>query len=437
MISIFSFSSRSMSAFHWGRGGARQKLLPLMILCVLLSMQYGRAQAQSGWYHCDIQDFSYTGPGTRYFCRPVSYDWLCNIARITSFCNNPSDRGDKGGDSDDSRNGSGGSSGRSSSGGDSAGQASGAGLSANIRRLDAAGIGLQWIIDAGFIAAADIWGEDIPDEVCLDGLGSLLFLDASSSPRAESWLDSVQRDGQTCAEIDGPGTVVLMAEPASASETARQARQCRVTTTGHLKVRAGPSLDDDVIGYLRRGITLRLLSRSGDWIEIEYRGEAGWIGAGYTSEDCGESVSPAPATSRLPQCVATTGNLKVRAGPSLDEEVIGYLRRGTALRLLSWSEDWFEIEYQDKTGWIGAGYTSEDCSEAISPAPAASRLPQCVATTGNLKVRVGPSLDEEVIGYLRRGAALRLISRSGDWFEIGYRGKAGWIGAAYAREDCG
>ncbi len=434
MISIFSFSSRSMSAFHWGRGGTRQKLLLLMILCVILSMQYGEVQAQSGWYHCDIQDFSYTGPGTRYFCRPVSYDWLCNIARITFFCNNPSDRGNKGDDSDDSRKGNGS---RSSSGGDSAGQASGSGLSANIRRLDAAGIGLQWIINAGFIAALDIWGEDIPDEVCLDGFGSLLFLDASSSPRAESWLDSVQRDGQTCAEIDGPGTVVLMAEPAPASETARQARQCRITTTGHLKVRAGPSLDEDVIGYVPRGTRLRAISRSGDWIEIENQDETGWIGAGYAREDCGEAVSTAPATSRLPQCVTTTGNLKVRAGPSLDEEVIGYLRRGITLRLLSRSEDWIKIEYQDETGWIGAGYTSEDCGEAISPAPAASRLPQCVATTGNLKVRAGPSLDEEVIGYLRRGAAARLISRSGDWFEIEYQGKTGWIGAAYAREDCG
>ncbi|MCY4071197.1 MAG: SH3 domain-containing protein [Chloroflexi bacterium] len=454
MISIFSFSPRAMSAFRWGRGGIRQKLLLLTILVVLMSAQYGAVQAQSGWYHCDIQDINYDGPGTRYFCRPVSYDWLCNTARITFFCSNRSARGDASddnGDSDDSRRSNGNSSGGGSG---SVRQASGSGSSINIRRIDAAGIGVRWIIDAGFIAAVDIWGEDVPEEVCLDGFGRLLFLDASTSPRAESWLDSVQRDGRTCAEIDGPGTVVLMAAgPTPASGTARQSQQCRVITAGHLKVRAGPSLDDDVIGYVKRGTTLLVLLRNRYWIEIEYEGKAGWIGAAFVrvSHDCSEdAAAPASETDRLSeQCrLSTTGHLKLRAAPDMDSEVIAYVPRGTRLRLISWIRYWFQVEYDGKEGWIGAAYVrvSHDCAErSPTPAgetvmPAARQSQQCgISTTGHLKLRTAPAIDGEVIAYVPRGTRLRLISWTRHWFNVEYEGKEGWIGGDYVNvsNECG
>ena len=122
------------------QGRVHRKLFSLVILFVFFIMQYGAAQAQSGWYHCDIQDHSYTGPGTRYFCRPVSYDWLCNTARITSFCHNSPARSNN---SDDSDNGSGVSVLRRST--------SSSYSSMNVQRIGAAGIGVQWIIDAGFI----------------------------------------------------------------------------------------------------------------------------------------------------------------------------------------------------------------------------------------------------------------------------------------------
>ena len=52
---------------------------------------------------------------------------------------------------------------------------------------------------------------------------------------------------------------------------------------------AGPSLESDIIGFLRKGVSLRELSRHGAWIEIDYRGQAGWIGSAYVnaSGNCG------------------------------------------------------------------------------------------------------------------------------------------------------
>ncbi|MCY3796189.1 MAG: SH3 domain-containing protein [Chloroflexi bacterium] len=402
-----------MSAFPPERGGIQRKLLPLTMLFVVLVMQYSAAGAQSewsGWYHCDIQDHSYTGPGTRYFCRPVSYDWLCT--HINYLCNNPSGKGNSG---DDGNGGSGLSV-----------RASGSVSSFNVQRLSAASIGLPWIIDAGFIAAIDVWGKDVEGEFCLDGVGSLLFLDTSTSPRAQTWLDSVQRDGQTCAVLDRPGMLILM--PAGA-----RYRHCRIITTGHLKLRAEPSLTAEIIGYVPSGESPRLLSRNRHWFNVEYLNKAGWIGAHYTSDShCDGTL--APAAAQLQDCgITTTGHLKLRAEPSLTAEIIGYVPSGESPRLLSRNKHWLNVEYLGVEGWIGAHYTSDsDCGETDAAMPAAAREQDSfICTRGDLRVRAGPSLEDETIGFVRRGITLPLRSRVGSWLSFEYRGQAGWIGAGY------
>jgi len=115
------------------------------------------------------------------------------------------------------------------------------------------------------------------------------------------------------------------------------------------------------MGYVPRGVTLRSISRRGDWIEIEYQGEAGWIGARYVSDDCGGLVDLAPAAARQgdgPIC--TTGNLRVRAGSSIDDDIIGYVPRGVTLRSISRNRYWVNVEYQGEVGWVGAAYVSAD-----------------------------------------------------------------------------
>ena len=320
----------------------------------------------------------------------------------------------------------------------------------NVQRIGARNIGAQWIIDAGFIAAIDVWGEDVGGEVCLDGVGSLLFLDASTSPRAQSWLDSVQRDGQTCATLDRAGMLILM--PAGA-----QYRHCRVSTIGHLKLRAEPSVHAEIIGYVPSGATLNFISRNGDWFNVKYLDKEGWLSASYVSVDCSETVDLAPeqapaggtAAPQSQQCgVITTGHLKLRSSPSLNGEIIDYVPSGESPRLLSRNGNWFNVEYLDKEGWLSAIYVSVDCGETVDLAPgqapaaasATSPSQQCgIITTGHLKLRSSPSLNGEIIGYVPTGESPRLLSRNGDWVNVEYRGKAGWVGAGYvtASGDCG
>ena len=81
----------------------------------------------------------------------------------------------------------------------------------HFRELDGAGIGIQSIIDAGPLAALDVYGYvEQGVEVCFPQIGRVVFLDARTMPRAITTLPATVRDGMTCAYLNSPGSLVLL-----------------------------------------------------------------------------------------------------------------------------------------------------------------------------------------------------------------------------------
>jgi hypothetical protein len=74
-------------------------------------------------------------------------------------------------------------------------------------------IGVQGVIDLGVIHAVDVWsgGQTFAQTlVCMQGEGSLIFLDAANAPRTASVLQVVVIDDYSCGWLTAPGTVVLV-----------------------------------------------------------------------------------------------------------------------------------------------------------------------------------------------------------------------------------
>ena len=79
------------------------------------------------------------------------------------------------------------------------------------QRLGGGGIGIQSIVDGGFIDAVDVWGYvEQGVEVCFPQAGNLLFLDARMMPRAIAPLAATVVNGMTCGAVETPGSIVLM-----------------------------------------------------------------------------------------------------------------------------------------------------------------------------------------------------------------------------------
>lgn len=167
------------------------------------------------------------------------------------------------------------------------------------RDIDAGAVGNQAVYDAGFIDAVDVWGYvGAGVEICFPWVGAMMFLDAATSPRALSAIDSYASGGKTCAFLNRPGTAVLVAgqptttaPPAAVSEPAPAPEPepapmvsepsvdgCPIRTTGHINFRAEPSLDAERLGHVLRGTTVGSISRIWGWYQIRFQGRTGWIG---------------------------------------------------------------------------------------------------------------------------------------------------------------
>ncbi|MCY3781458.1 MAG: SH3 domain-containing protein [Chloroflexi bacterium] len=168
--------------------------------------------------------------------------------------------------------------------------------------VDGPGIGVQSIVDAGFITAVNLWSYvEQGVEICFPHIGSITFIDTGTSPRAVSTIDSYLRGNSTCAYVARPGTVVLMpgqptggtppvfGEPAVSQPTTGTGPApagCPIHTTGHLFLRTTPSLQGTVLDAVPRGSNLVSPTRTTFWYQVTYNGRTGWIGHKYVRANC-------------------------------------------------------------------------------------------------------------------------------------------------------
>ena len=153
--------------------------------------------------------------------------------------------------------------------------------------VDGSGVGIAWIVEAGFIDALDVWGRVQPTvEVCFPQAGSTLFLNAAASPRTVEPLASYRDGHRTCASIGKAGTVVLLPlETAHTTQTAAAPPgamgDCMVTTNYILNLRQTP--EGEVAALLPYQVTLTAFRKQGDWYYVDYLGTRGWVSAAYVT----------------------------------------------------------------------------------------------------------------------------------------------------------
>ena len=159
------------------------------------------------------------------------------------------------------------------------------------QRVGESGVGIQPVIDMGFVDAVDVWGwVSQGAEVCFQQSGGIVFLDAATSPRTVTTVTAYTRAGMTCAAIDRAGTVVLVSSlpaPPPLSEAMTESTAltgCMVTTTAHLNFRGSPG--GQIIGLpVPEGSTLTANARTVNWFQVDNHGTNGWISAGYVTTE--------------------------------------------------------------------------------------------------------------------------------------------------------
>ena len=158
---------------------------------------------------------------------------------------------------------------------------------AQFQRLGENGIGIQSVLNLGFIDAIDVWGYVSQGvTVCFPQAGNVVFLDASTAPRTVASIASYTEDGYTCVSLEKPGTLVLTQTlptafvPHATAAAIQTLSNCMVTTNAILNFRAAPN-GESLGSAIPSGATLTALQRTSGWIQVDYHGTQGWISSDY------------------------------------------------------------------------------------------------------------------------------------------------------------
>ncbi len=137
----------------------------------------------------------------------------------------------------------------------------------------------------------------------------------------------------------------------------------------------------------------------------------------------GVKVNAATATSKAGAVTTAGGSLNIRKSASTAGAVVGTLRKGSYITLLSRTGSWWHVEY----GQGQYGYCHADYITIVQGTPAT------VATrSGSLNVRTGPGTGYTPVATLRKGETVLLLTTGGGWSRILYHGtKTGYVSAQY------
>ncbi|MCU9811872.1 MULTISPECIES: SH3 domain-containing protein [Paraclostridium] len=121
------------------------------------------------------------------------------------------------------------------------------------------------------------------------------------------------------------------------------AAEREVVKAEKLNVRKGPSIEEQRVGSLDRGMVVEILETNNGWNKIKLTdGNEGWVSGDYTDKENG---------------TVTASKLNVRKGPATEHDKLDTLDKNTEIKLLEEQNNWYRIKLDDKKeGWVCGDY---------------------------------------------------------------------------------
>ena len=202
--------------------------------------------------------------------------------------------------------------------------------------------------------------------------------------------------------------------------------QKEVNTNG-LNMRSGASTSYRVITTLNKGTKVEVISESNGWSKIKYDGRLGYVYSIYLDDI-------KPSYTNTTTKTVNTNSLNVRSGPSTSNSIVGKLSKGTKVSVISESNGWSKILYNNKECYVSSRYldsksSSSDNSNNNSSNSTIKETKE--VNTDSLNVRTGPSTSYSKLGTLSKGTKVGVISESNGWSKILYNNKEAYVSSQY------
>jgi N-acetylmuramoyl-L-alanine amidase len=197
------------------------------------------------------------------------------------------------------------------------------------------------------------------------------------------------------------------------------------STVNPLNVRSGPGTSFQVITQVRPEQTFPFVKEEGDWIQIELNDkEKGWVAKWLITfkEADVKEVSQVRKTATVQVPI-----LNVRSGPDTSNSVIGKLTSGEKIEIIEIKKGWYKISFNQGEGWVASDFVNQTGSSTKVPTSGSPNQQKVKVSATILNVRSSSSLNADVIDKLSQGEVIDVIRQDGEWLEVSYQGKQGWI----------
>ena len=226
-----------------------------------------------------------------------------------------------------------------------------------------------------------------------------------------------------------------------------------VIATGYVQakedvnIRKGPGTSYARIGWLEGGTVVIRTGTSGNWTQISLNnGSYGYVSTAYLRSISradgfvigkgmhleGSGITSGGTTSTGNQYYATT-SLNLRKGPSTSYARIGWLEKGEKVTVISVSDDWAKVNWNGTQCYAFFKYLAPVSSGGGSTITSGARY---YATTA-LNLRKGPGTSYARIGWLEKGESVTLISVTGNWAKVNWKGTECYAFFEYLKQGSG
>ena len=138
------------------------------------------------------------------------------------------------------------------------------------------------------------------------------------------------------------------------------------------------------------------------------------------------AMVPAPASAAKLMKVTGTNMLRMRIGPGDAYNVKARYKKGTVVTVLKYSRGWYyvKVNRDGKKGWMSKNFLTKTTTPIQQAKESASG--NAVAQK-NVYMRRGPSTNYDRIMTVKNGKVMKIIGKSGGWYQVRYDGKTGFV----------
>ncbi|WP_415279802.1 SH3 domain-containing protein [Clostridium perfringens] len=248
----------------------------------------------------------------------------------------------------------------------------------------------------------------------------------------------------------------------------------KVNINTALNVRQASTTNSRIIGSLKGGEKVNIISESNGFYKIEFNNSYGYVYSKYISKDgdsekvqvvkqeevkkekVDESKKEAKATPKAEPIVLAvrslnktgivnvSSSLNVREGASTSSKVIGSLSGNTKVTIIGEEGAFYKIEYKGSHGYVAKEYvkdvTESNNSNQGTQTPEKPSNPESTEKTGivnvssSLNVRSSASTSSKVIGSLSGNTKVTIVGEEGAFYKIEYKGSYGYVAKEYVKD---